>query len=386
MDRSLMLPRLGIHLTLEQYKILQQYISSSHRETFNRGMEFETCQPSFTLNSLYNNTSKKKPTFKRLINNVRFKQDKNTNQLTQRHERDGLKITPSNLAKSLANIAHQKLACQATNNSHLLLTHLILSPHKISCIEGVMERPCTLCFLTLGEAYIKDQLHCHFSCLIPIYLRKLLQCLWYKHRNIYINTSIEAFYFLQSEELISKPGNETQKIQEYNKPVLLTFITAQLIIRKLTDKPEITSSYTALKYFIVHHFRTCIDKTMWPSIPEELVDHTKFGNIPLFEDIVNPPFQFYAIQMTNYHYNKLKDEINNKIELQQKIQDLGYKPEEYNKPNDEHMKRTQVTNNQALALLATTLQWNSQQIKENRRNFHVLWAPLQPQPGYGYQV
>ena len=125
---------------------------------------------------------------------------------------------------------------------------------------------------------------------------------------------------------------------------------------------------------------------MWPSIPEELVDHTKFGNIPLFEDIVNPPFQFYAIQMTNYHYNKLKDEINNKIELQQKIQDLGYKPEEYNKPNDEHMKRTQVTNNQALALLATTLQWNSQQIKENRRNFHVLWAPLQPQPGYGYQV
>ena len=53
--------------------------------------------------------------------------------------------------------------------------------------------------------------------------------------------------------------------------------------------------------------------------------------------------------MTNYHYNKLKDEINKKIELQRKIQELGYKPEEDNKPNDEQMKRTQVTYNQALA-------------------------------------
>ena len=384
MDRTLMSPRLGVNLTPEQYNSLRKYISLSHKETFKKGLELETCQPSFTLNSLYNNTSRKKPTFKRLINNMRYKQDKNSNQLTQRHERDGLKITPSNLAKSLINIAHQKLACQATNNSHLLLTHLILSPHKVSHIEGVMERPCTLCFLTLGEAYVKDQIHCHYSCLIPIYLRKLLTLLWYKHSNISINTSIEAFYFLQSEELIIKSGNDKQKIQDCNKPVLLTFITAQLIIRKLTDKPEITSNYTALKHFIVHHFRTCIDKTLWPEIPDELLDHTKFANIPLFADIENPPFFFYAIQMTNYHYNKLRDEINKKMELQKKIQELGYKPEEDNKPNDEQMRRTQITYNQALALLAINMQWNSLQIEENRKNFHVLWAPTQP--GYGYQV
>ena len=123
---------------------------------------------------------------------------------------------------------------------------------------------------------------------------------------------------------------------------------------------------------------------MWPSIPEELVDHTKFGNIPLFEDIVNPPFQFYAIQMTNYHYNKLQDEINKKLELQKRLQELGYQPEEDIKPNDEQMRRTQITYNQALALLAIKMQCNSLQIKENRKNFHVLWAPTQP--GYGYQV
>ena len=82
MDRSLMAPRLGIKLTMEQYRTLQQYISSSHKETFNNGLEFKTCTPSFTLNSLFHNTSKKEPTFKRLINNQRFKQDQNTSQLT----------------------------------------------------------------------------------------------------------------------------------------------------------------------------------------------------------------------------------------------------------------------------------------------------------------
>ena len=72
------------------------------------------------------------------------------------------------------------------------------------------------------------------------------------------------------------------------------------------------------------------------------------------------------------------------MELQKKIQQLGYKPEGNNKPNDEQMRRIQITYNQALALLATNMQWNSLQIEENRRKFHVLWAPTQP--GYGYQV
>ena len=77
--------------------------------------------------------------------------------------------------------------------------------------------------------------------------------------------------------------------------------------------------------------------------------------------------------MSNYHYNKLQDEINKKLKLQQRIQELGYQPEEHSKPNDEQM-RTQITYNQALALLAIKMQWNSQQIQLIKNNFQVFWA------------
>ena len=78
--------------------------------------------------------------------------------------------------------------------------------------------------------------------------------------------------------------------------------------------------------------------------------------------------------MSSYHYNRLQNEINRKQDLQQQIQELGYHPEEHNKPSNEQLRKTQVAYNQALALMAIRMEWTSQQIQLIKRNFQISWA------------
>ena len=96
-----------------------------------------------------------------------------------------------------------------------------------------------------------------------------------------------------------KYKNDKLKALKYNKLVLMTFITAHLITRRLVDRPEVTSSYTALKYFIIHYYRSSIDRKLWKDLPCELVDHTKFSlisTIPLFPTI---PFKCVTSNSTD---------------------------------------------------------------------------------------
>ena len=293
--------------------------------------------------------------------------------MTQRHSRDGISVTPEQLSKSLSNISHQYLSSQATNNAYLLLLRLILSPHRVAQIEKIMEKPCTLCFILIGKAFIKDQYHTQFGCVLAKYLRKILTFLWYKHCNITINTTTEAFYLLQPDKQIHGKSSDNCKTTKYNKLILMTFVTAHLVIRRLVDRPEITSSYTSFKHFLTHHFRCSIDRKLWADIPGELVEYTKFSLIPQFTDIHNPPFPFYSIQMSNYHVNRLKDEIDRKEALQAQLATVGFQSEEKIMPTNDELKRIQIAYNQALALIAIELGWTTETIQQTRKKFEIFW-------------
>ena len=75
MNITAMVPRLGIKLSKEEYRILQLYLTSSHKTTFMNNMELKTASPSFALSSLFNSNKKKKATFKRIVNCQRFKKN-----------------------------------------------------------------------------------------------------------------------------------------------------------------------------------------------------------------------------------------------------------------------------------------------------------------------
>ena len=215
-------------------------------------------------------------------------------------------------------------------------------------------------------------MHTQFGCVIAKYIRKLLTFLWYKHCNIIINTTNEVFYLLQPDKLIH--GQELSRTSKHNKMILMTFITAHLVIRRLVDRPEITSSYTSLKHFITHHFRCSIDRKLWADIPGELVDYAKFSMIPQVTDIHNPPYPFYSIQMSNYHVSRLKDETDRYETLQTQLETMGLQPENRRIPTHDELKKIQIAYNQTLALMASSMEWTTQTIQKTREKFKVIWT------------
>ena len=78
--------------------------------------------------------------------------------------------------------------------------------------------------------------------------------------------------------------------------------------------------------------------------------------------------------MCSYHYNRLQDEIDRKQDLQKQIEELGFHPKEHKKPSNEQLRKTQLAYNQTLALMATKINWTSQQIQVTKRDFQVFWA------------
>ena len=134
----------------------------------------DTPSHSPALHSMYIENTKNKINFKRLINKVRFQHvyEILTNQLTSRHLRDNIHITPKPLANPISSISALELSAKATNNAYYLLTRLSLSPHRRALIEKRPDRACPLCFTELGICEQNNQHNNLYGCLIFQFMRK----------------------------------------------------------------------------------------------------------------------------------------------------------------------------------------------------------------------
>ena len=73
-------------------------------------------------------------------------------------------------------------------------------------------------------------------------------------------------------------------------------------------------------------------------------------------------------------YSRNQHKISRKQDLQKQIEELGFHPEENNKPSNEQLRKNQLAYNQTLALMATKMKWTSQQIQLTKRDFQIFWA------------
>ena len=108
---------------------------------------------------------------------------------------------------------------------------------------------------------------------------------------------------------------------------------------------------------------------MW----SELFNYDEYSTIPLFNDISNPPYPFYPIQMCNYQYNRLKEEIIMKQNFQRRMEEI-YTPEQKQEPDAYQLRRIQLAYNKSLALLAVEERWTTAQIKDARKEMQVFWT------------
>ena len=108
-------------------------------------------------------------------------------------------------------------------------------------------------------------------------------------------------------------------------------------------------------------------------MPSELFNYDEYSTIPLFNDITNPPYPFYPIQMSNYQYNRLKEEIIMKQNFQRRMEEI-YTPEQKQEPDAYQLRRIQLAYNKFLSLLAVKERWTTAQIKAAREEMQVFWA------------
>ena len=108
-------------------------------------------------------------------------------------------------------------------------------------------------------------------------------------------------------------------------------------------------------------------------MPSELFNYDEYSTIPLFNDIPNPPYPYYPIQMSNYQFNRLKEEIIVKQNFQRRMDEI-YTPEQNKKPDTHQLRRIQLAYNKSLALLAVQERWTTAQIKDARNEMKVFWT------------
>ena len=128
--------------------------------------------------------------------------------------------------------------------------------------------------------------------------------------------------------------------------VLFTYMATHVILKKITDRPDISS---------------------------ELFNYDEYSTIPLFNDITNPPYPFYPIHMSNYQYNRLKEEIIMKQNFQRRMEEI-YTPEQKQEPDVNQLRSIQLVYNNFLALLAVEERWTTAQTKAAREEMQVFLA------------
>ena len=77
--------------------------------------------------------------------------------------------------------------------------------------------------------------------------------------------------------------------------------------------------------------------------------------------------------MFDYHFSRLKDEIDRKEALQAQLATVGFQSEEKRMPTNDGLKRIQIAYNQALALIAIELGWTTETIQQTRKKFEIIW-------------
>ena len=377
MDRKLLVTRAQADIDLNTYKLFAQYISTAHKELLRPQTELEIPSHSPSLQSIYIGNTKSKTSFKRLINRVRFQHTNEilTNQLTSRHLRDNIHVTPKQLANTISSISATELSARATNNAYYILTRLSLSPHRIALIEKRPDKACPLCFKELGITERNNQYHNFFSCLIPQFMRKFLYYTWYKHAGIFINVDEDSYYMLNINMHMDTKTNGKAISKKNRKFVHLSYICSHLITKKLINNPATTSSWTALKRFINHHFKLALNKSTWHNFPPEFFHYDRISSLPSFKN--GPPFQPYPVQMTNYLHDKLLPEEAKIHRLHQLLEEHNLTEEHHNEqtqPAMETMRQIQVKNNQLMALIASEINANSTEISHMKMEFKIFWA------------
>ena len=377
MDRKLLVTRAQADIDLNTYKLFAQYISTAHKELLRPQTELEIPSHSPSLQSIYIGNTKSKTSFKRLINRVRFQHTNEilTNQLTSRHLRDNIHVTPKQLANTISSISATELSARATNNAYYILTRLSLSPHRIALIEKRPDKACPLCFTELGISERNNQYHNFFSCLIPQFMRKFLYYTWYKHAGIFINVDEDSYYMLNINMHMDTKTNGKAISKKNRKFVHLSYICSHLITKKLINNSATTSSWTALKRFINHHFKLALNKSTWHNFPPEFFHYDRISSLPSFKN--GPPFQPYPVQMTNYLHDKLLPEEAKIHRLHQLLEEHNLTEEHHNEqtqPAMETMRQIQVKNNQLMALIASEINADSTEISHMKMEFKIFWA------------
>ena len=369
MDRNLLVTRTSTILNVTDYESLTEYIKNL-RPTGE--MKSPTHSP--LLHAMFTDNIRSKINFKNLVNTQRFVNSADENQWSDRHSRDFIQITSKELSRSMISISNKKIAAKATNNAYCILARVALTPQRISHIEGLPDRACPICFVETGRAETNNQFHIYNDCVTSRFMKKFLRLTWYNHEDIFINVSTESYYLLLPNMQVDKTMNGKQK-SKLNKYVHMSFICSHFIVRNLINNVKITSSWTALKRMITHHFRILIDKSIHNKFPPEFFQDERISRIPRFKE--GPPWKKFPIQMTNRIFQTLQEDqarVNKQYTL---LRNLGL-TDEYDKlrtcPDQIRMTRIQKSYNQGLALIASEIGATSAQIQTMKADFHVFWS------------